>query len=342
MLRAVLFTLLAAIPTSSNYVLQTYDFGSGAGSGSSSNYHLNGTAGQVSGNLSSASYKLPAAIQASSTVGVPPAPAFTNPDSSYDRLKIVINNGGAASDTKFAIAISDDNFTTTKYVKADQTIGTSFTVANYQTYAAWGGASGIFILSLANNTNYSVKVAALQGSHTGSAFGPVASASTSMPSVTFGLSTSLTGTPPFVSTFSSLASGSVTSANATITASITANAENGGQILVRSQNGGLVSSTAGYTLTSATTDLASAPKGYGAQISATSQASGGPVVSSSPFNGGGNNIGALSTSWQQLASFNSPIVNGSLTFGLLAKTDATVPSAPNYSDAVTLNISLLF
>src|SRR6185503_9167335 len=101
-------------------------------------------------------------------------------------------------------------------------------------YAAWGGASGIYILGLANNTTYKVKVAALQGASTGSAFGPTASASTSVPSVTFGLSTSLTSTPPFTSTFSSLSPGSVTTATGTITATVTANTENGGEILIKS------------------------------------------------------------------------------------------------------------
>ncbi len=342
MLRAVLFSLLAVMPTSSNYVLQNFDFGSGAGSGSSSNYHLNGTTGTLNGSLSSASNTLPAGVQASSTLSAPPAPTFTNPDNSYDRLKIVINTGGAPSDTKFAIAISDDNFTTTKYVRSDQTVGTNFAVANYQSYAAWGGAGGTLILGLTNNTAYKVKVAALQGVHTGSAFGPTASASTSIPSVTFSLATSLTSTPPFTSTFSSLPSGAVTAADSAITATITANPENGGQVLVRSQNGGLTSGTVGYTLPSATADLDSAPKGYGAQISATSQSSGGPMVSTSPFNGSGNNVGALTTGWQQIASFGSPVTNGSLTFGLLAKADNIVPAAPNYSDTVLLNISLLF
>jgi len=342
MFRAVLLSLLAAVPTSTNYVLQTYDFGTGSGSGSSSNYNLRGTAGTAGGNLASTTYTLPAGIENSRTVGVPPAPTFTNADNSYDRLKIVINPGTAPSDTKFAIAISSDNFVTTKYVKTDQTIASTFAISNYQSYAGWGGASGITILGLANGTTYKAKVAALQGVNTGSAFGPAATASTSVPSVSFGLVTSLTSTPPFISTFTSLPPNTVTTANATVTATITANPENGGKVLVKSQNAGLNSSTAGYTLTSATADLGVAAKGYGAQISSTAQTSGGPMVAVSPFNGSGNAVGGLTTAWQELASFNSPINTGSLTFGLLAKADANVPAATNYSDVVTLTISLLF
>lgn len=342
MLRAVLFTLLAAVPASSNYVLQTYDFGNGGGNSTSTNYNLRGSVGAGGNTLTSTNYALPAGIQPSTTVAVPPAPSLTNPDNSYDRLKMIVNPGTAPSDTKFAIAISDDNFTTTKYVKSDQTIASTFSIANYQTYAAWGGASGFTILNLNNNATYKVKVAALQGAGTGSPFGPTASASTSVPSVTFSIATSLTGTPPFSSTFSSLPAGTVTSGDATVTTTITANPEYGGQLLIKSQNAGLTSSSAGFTIPSATANLTPAATGYGAQISGTSQSAGGPMVSASPFNSSANNVGGLTTAWQTLASFSSPITNGSVTFGLLAKADNTVPAAANYSDALTINISLLF
>jgi hypothetical protein len=140
MLRAVLFSLLAAVPTSTNYVLQTYDFGNGAGTGSSSNYNLRGSAGTAGGTVSSANYVLPAGILATSSVATPAAPTFTNPDSGYDHLTVVVNKGSAASDTKFAIAVSDDNFVTTKYLKTDMTIASTFSISNYQSYATWGGA----------------------------------------------------------------------------------------------------------------------------------------------------------------------------------------------------------
>lgn len=342
MWKAVLVSLLAVAPSSSSYTLQTYDFGNGSGSGASSNYNLRGSANGKSKTLSSSSYTLPAGIRNSTTVAVPAAPTLTNPDNSYDRLKIVLNVGSAASDTKYAIAISDDNFTTTKYVKSDQTIGTSFSVANYQTYSAWGGASGIWILGLATNTTYKVKIAALQGSATGSNFGPAAAATTGVPSVTFGVSTSLTSTPPFAASFTSLAAGTVVDANATITTTLTTNTEQGGKVLVRDQNAGLTSSTASYTINSATADLTSTNAGYGAQITSTSQASGGPMVALSPFNGSSNNVGGLTTSWQELASFAAPITTGTVTFGLKAKADTLVPTATNYADVLTISVSLVF
>jgi hypothetical protein len=342
MWKVMVLSLLAAMPSSTNYTLKAYDFGNGSNNSGSTNYNLRSSVNANGGKLTSANYVLPAGIRASTTVPVPTAPTLTNPNNSYSSLQLVLSVGTFPSDTKYAIAISDDNFATTKYVKSDMTIASTFSIANYQTYASWGGASGAAILGLNNGTTYKVKVAALQGSSTGSAFGPTASAATSVPSATFSMITSLTSTPPFATTFASLPSGSVVTGDATVTATVTTNASLGGSVLVKDSNAGLNSSTASYTITSATTDLTSASKGYGAQVSSTSQSSGGPMVSLSPFNGSSNNVGLLNTSWQQLASFAAPVTSGAVTFSLKAKADTTVPAATNYSDAITVTISLLF
>jgi hypothetical protein len=333
---------MAAAPSSSNYVLRAYDLGGGAGSGSSASYQLKGAVGSNGGTLSSATYKLPVGVKASTTAATPPAPTFSNPDTGYDHLKLVLNVTGFPTDTKYLIAISSDGFATTKYVQTDQTIGNTLAIANYQTYASWGGASGFSVLGLTSGTTYQAKVAALQGGGTGSDFGPVASTSTVAPTVTLALSTSLTSTPPFAVGFSSLPANSVVSGDASIIATITTNAKNGGAILLRDQNTGLASSTKSYTVSSATADLAVATRGYGAQVSSVSQSSGGPLASASPFNGASNAVGGLTTSLQEVATFSSPINGGSLTFALKAKTDITVPSSADFVDALTLSISLLF
>ncbi len=340
--RVLLFTMLAAVPTSTNYTLKTYDFGNGANTGSSTNYTVQGTAGARGGTLASSTYQLPPGVHASQNAAVPVAPTFTNPDNSYNRLTLIINTTGQASDVKYAVAISSDGFATTKYVQTDNTVGTTFGVAQYQTYAAWGSASGVVVTGLTPSTTYAVKVAALQGSGTGSAFGPTASAATSTASVTFGVSTSLTSTPPFSSAFTNMTAGSVASGSATVNTSLTANAENGGAIMIKDANGGLTSSTKSSTLASATADLGVATKGYGAQISSTSQTSGGPIVALSPYSGTGNSVGALTANWQNLASFAAPVNTGALSFALKAKVDTITPAAPDYADTITLSISLLF
>ncbi len=342
-LALTVLSLLAAAPSSANYTLKAYDFGNGSGNGGSANYVVSGHAGgQGSNTLASASYGLPAGIKASTTVAVPGAPTLSDDNNAYDRLHLVLAAGSAPTDTKYLIAISSDNFTTTNYVQLDDTVGSTVSAANYQTYTAWGGASGFSILGLAYNTTYKVKVAALQGNGTGSAFGPTASAATSQPSATFGLRTSLTSTPPFSVTFTSLPPSSVVTGNATVTATLTTNAANGGNVSIKDQNSGLKSNTAGYTLASGSADLSSSAKGYGAQVTAASQTSGGPLGSVSPFNGTANNVGALTTSWQPLANFAGAITGGSLTFSLLAKTDASVPAASDYSDVLTVSLAPLF
>jgi hypothetical protein len=342
MLKAVLFTLLAAVPASETYTLPSYDFGNGGGSSSSSSYQLKSSVGSPGGSASSTNYTLPAGIRASTTAPTPAAPTFSNPNNSYDELKITLNVGGMPSDTKYAIAISDDNFVTTEYVQPDNTVGPTFNVANYQTYAAWGGASGFTVLDLQPNTTYKAKVAALHGSATGSPFGPLATTATVQPSVTFGVDTSLTPTPPFSASFTSLPPAQVTTANATINANLTTNAKQGGALLLRSQNAGLSSSLQSATIASATADLTAANTGYGAQITSAGQVSGGPLVPQSPFNGAGNNVGGLTQSLQSLATFASPITSGNLVLTLLAKASASTPAATDYADVLTLVVTLSF
>lgn len=338
----ILVLLLAAAPSSSNYTLKAYDFGNGNLSGSSSNFQLNGTAGGASGSLTGGTYALPAGVKASTTAAVPPAPTFTNPNNNYYRLHLTLNVSGFPTDTKYLIAISDDDFTTTEYVQTDQTIGPGLSISNYQTYAAWGGGSGIWVLGLNGGTTYKVKVAALQGNATGSPFGPTATAATANPSVTFAVTTSLTSSPPFSVTFASLPAGSVTSGDATINASVTTNAENGGSILIRGQNAGLTSASKSYTISSATADLSSSNTGYGGQVTSTSQSGGGPITADSPFSSGGNSVGALTSSFQRLASFNNAIDTGNLSLTLKAKSNIVVPSSTDFGDTITIAVSLLF
>jgi hypothetical protein len=327
--KALLLGLLAVVPTSTNFTLQTYDFGSGADSSGSSSYKLQASSGSPADTLSSGSYQLPAGIRASASVARPLAPAITNPDSSYNRLKIVLNVNGMPADATFLVAISSDNFVTTNYVQTDQTISSSAGIGNYQTYSSWGGASGFWVLGLSYNTTYKVKVAALQGAATGSGFGPTASATTSTPSVTFALATSATSTPPFSIGFGSLTPGTVVSGDATIITNITTNAIGGGAVLVKSQHAGLQS-------------VSTASSGYGAQVTTASQSSGGPLAASSPFDGNSDSVGALTTTWQQLASFGGSINGGSLIAVLKAKAAGDIKAATDYGDVLTFSVSLLF
>lgn len=334
---------LAAAPTSTNYTLKTYDIGTGGTTSTSTNYGLQaGTGSQSGAAQSSSNYASQGDGRGVTNVSVPPAPALTNPSSYYDRLRLVLATGNNPSDTKYLIAVSTDNFVTTRYVQTDNSLGSSQALINYQTYTAWGGASGFLVLGLSHSTTYQVKVKALQGSYTGSGFSPVASAATVAPSVGFSLSTTLTSTPPFTVGFTNITAGTVATGNADALIGLTTNANNGGTVYVKDSNAGLYSTLANAIIVSASTDLNSASTGYGGQILSTGQASGGPFTSQSPFNGSSNNVGALTASLQPILVTPAPVTSGSATFRLKAKATATTPSASDYTDIVTLIASMNF
>lgn len=336
-LGTALVLLFAASPSSTNYILRNYDWGSGGtSSSSSSNYRLNGTSGTQNGSLqSSTNYSVPSGVQNVQNAAVPTAPTVSNPSNYYDRLKVTLNVGSAPSDTKYLIAVSSDNFVTTYYVQTDNSIGTGLSLTNYQTYTAWGSGSGFTMLGLLPSTTYKVKVKALQGNFTGSDYGPIATASTVAPSLSLSLTTTLTSTPPFSVDFASLTAGSVVNGGADAIIGITSNAVNGGNVYVQSADAGLKSNLTGTTINSASTDLTSASSGYGAQVTSSGQVSGGPLSSIAPFNGSSNNVGALSTALQTILSTSGPITTGSATIRLMAKADAITPSANDYSDTLT-------
>lgn len=185
---------LAVSPSSSNYVLPSYDLGSGGTENSSSaSYSLNGTAGlQASGPLSSTSYSLNPGENPTQNANVPPAPTLTNPSNYYNQLLLVINNANNPTDTKFLVAISSDNFVTTQYVQNDNSIGNSSGLSVYRTYLSYGGGSGFLILGLTPSTTYKVKVKAIRGNFSESAYGPAtAGVATSAQTLSFGLTTTL-------------------------------------------------------------------------------------------------------------------------------------------------------
>ncbi len=340
---ATSLVLFAVAPNSTNYTLKTYDIGTGGGSSTSTNYSLQGGVGAQSGaSQSSATYKAQSDGRGVLNANVPPAPTFTNPSNYYNQLRLVLATGGNPTDTKYLIAISTDSFATTNYVQVDTSIGGSQALVNYQTYSAWGGASGFLITGLSPSTTYQVKVKALQGKFTGSGFGPVATAATVAPSVSFSLATTLTGTPPFTVGFTSLTAGVVTTGTADALIGLTTNANNGGAIYVRDTNAGLYSTLANSTIPSVSADLSSVSSGYGGQITSTGQASGGPFVAQAPFNGAANNVGAMTTTPQQLLTTTAPITTGTGTFRLKAKAAALTPSAPDYADTVTLIAAMNF
>lgn len=333
--------LFAQSPSSSNYQLNNYDYGSGGTGGSSStNYQLNATTGEVSNVQSSSSnFNIRSGDSNEQQADVPPAPTFTNPANYYNKLHFIINPTTNPSDTKFSIAISTDNFITTNYVQSDNTVGTVKGIEDYQTYSAWGGASGQLVTGLAPSTTYQIKVNAFQGNFTETEYGPSATASTVAPSITFDIDVAAADTetnPPFIASFGGLLPATVTAADSKVWVDIETNADSGVRVYISSTYSGLRSDAVNFTISSVTADLASASTGYGAQGSSTAQTSGGPLAISSPYNLTGQNVGALSSALRQVFSSPAPIVGGRGSVLLLAKAASSTPASNDYQDVLTL------
>lgn len=332
---------LAVTPSSSNYTLKNYDFGTGGGSSSNSTNMVNSLLNGLSGDqTSSATYKINPGLIPTQNANVPAAPVFTNPSLEYNRLKLVLDEGGNHSETLYAIAVSDDNFATTQYVQPDNTIGASYGIGNYQTYDDWGASDGIWIVGLTPDTNYQVKACALNGDFSQSAFSPVANAATVMPQISFSVKTTTSAVPPFNVSFSGITPGSVSVAADDLVINLSSNARFGGYVYIKDSNLGLKS--ASYLIDTITGNLAAATKGYGAQVVGANQSSGGPMVAVTPFDGTGDSVGAMSTALQPILSSSNPIVDGQGTIRLKAKTDIIVPSDDSYSDTITLIASMVF
>lgn len=333
------------MPASTAYELHNYGFGAGGTSiSSSSSYSVTGMAGEVSGpNASGATYDLGAGLLFTQQSNVPAAPTFTNPASHYNKLKFVLDTGNNPSDTIFAVAISADGFATTSYVQADNTIGPT---AVYQTYTAWGGASGAFVIGLAPATNYSMKVRAVQTKYTESAFSATATASTLSPSISYDLDVSATDSetgPPYVVTFGALSLGSVTTPSTKVWVDLDTNAEQGAFVYVYANGSGLVSASSAYTIPAVTGNLAALSEGFGLQTATVAQSSGGPLIAVSPYNGSSENVGIVDTTTRNIFTSSSlPITAGRGSVFLKAKAATTTPSANDYSTIITMIASATF
>lgn len=339
----VLFSQTAfAGPQSTTYEIKDYTFGAGGNgqSGSdSTNYTLFGTAGELEyDKLNSSNYSLGGGLSFTLKANVPAAPTVTNVSSWYNKLKITIDNGSNPTDATFLIQVSSGSATFAQdvyFVAADNTLGTSQV---WQTYSAWGGASGFTLIGLYPGTTYYVRVAAERGNFTQSEYSAAGSATTISPTLTLSLSTTSQPSPPFSVSIGNLTAGSVTTSSDKINITISTNATNGGLVYLYGTNNGLKSTTAGnYNITSSSTDLASALEGYGARGTTVTQTSGGPMQLVSPYNGASNNVGVIDTIKREIAdSSSTPVTNGQVSFELKAKAKNTTPSAGDYSDILTI------
>jgi hypothetical protein len=337
------FFLIFVMPASTNYQLKDFGFGSGGvGNATSGSYALDAVSGEQSaGKLSGASYDLGSGLLFTNQANVPPAPTFTNPSNYYNKLKIVINEGGNPSDTKFAIAISTDNFVSdTRYVQSDDTVGATLGIEDYQTYTNWGGAGGTLIIGLIPNTTYKVKVKAWQGKFTETGYGPIATVATVNSQMTFDIDVSAIDEDNGVSAtgFGNLFADTVTDSTEKIWVDFITNGESGGRVYVSGSNAGLQSAHASYLISAATGNLTSLSEGFGAQKSTATNG----LTIATLYDLTGNSVGIIDTSIREIFTASAPTTNGRGSFLLKAKSSAVTPAASDYTETLTVIASASF
>ncbi len=339
--------LIFALPASTNYKLYDYGMGGGGMGGSTSpSYAIDGIFGEVNTtSLVGSSYNVGPGMVYTQQAHVPSSPTFTNPSNYYNKLQFVLDTGGNPSDAKFAIAISTDNFVTTNYVQNDNTIGSALGIEDYQTYAAWGGASGALVTGLTASTTYKMKVKAMAGMFTETGYGPIATASTVGPSLSFDIDVSATDSDsdaPYSVNLGSVSTSSVTTSSVKVWVDFDSNAENGSRVYIAGQNAGLLSASTGASIASATADLSVASSGFGIQNSTVTQGSGGPLSVVSPYNGSGENVGIVDTTLRELLSSSNPLTAGRASFVLKAKATSVTLAASDYTETYTIVASAAF
>jgi hypothetical protein len=341
-------SVFADLPSTSHYQLNSYGFGSGGSANSTtSNYSLEGITGEVSGQTANTSnFSTKPGFVETEQANVPKV-TLTNPSNYYDKLKFVIDQQNNPSDAKYALQIKAGdatcNFTTgtIKYVKADLTVGSSLTTADYQLYSTWGGASGSNIIGLSASTTYCLRAKATQGNFTESGYGPSSSVATVGQQIsfcTYSTSGSCGGSNSV--TFGAMLAGNISTSTTNIGVDFATNANSGGSVYIYSANGSLKSTNAPASpITSSSGDLSSGavPKGYGAQITSVSQ-----LTKLPPYSSSGNTVGILSTNVNTILTSSSPVTAGSAAIQLQAKPATTTPAATDYADTLTLIAAAAF
>ncbi|HVX24603.1 MAG TPA: hypothetical protein VG992_04690 [Candidatus Saccharimonadales bacterium] len=343
MKRGLLFgvtLLFGALPSTSNYRLNSYGFGSGGTAGSSTaTYSLEGNVGEPAGS-STATTTAGLGFIHTEQANVPTVSLSTDGGLDYNKLHLTVSpDSHDPTDTKYLVAVTTtttSNMNTAgsvQYVQPDGTLSSSLSLSDYQTATTWTASN--YIIGLLPSTTYYVAARSTQGKFTESAYGPVVSQATAAPSLTFGLVTSNQSAPPFSINLGTLQAGNIASSAQTINTSLTTNAASGGNIYIGGKNGGLLSSATGYKINAVSSDLASVSEGFGAQSTSATQSSGGPFTVISPFNGAGNIVGLVSPTLASLYSSNAPVSGGAGVLVVKAKAASKDVAASDYQEVLT-------
>ncbi len=313
---------------SNSFKIKGDTFSAGSSGGTSTSYKISGDVNPFSDLANSASFRQERGYNPLLQAFTPEAPTFTNPSLYYSKLRLTLNPSNNPSDTLFAIAVSSDDFVTTKYVQSDNSLSSTLGIEDYQTYSAWGGGSGLLVLGLDPSTTYKAQVKALHGDFTETGYGPAsAGVATSVPFIT--LSTPAGN--------ASLATLNVSSVNSTtdVALTINTNGDNGYQSYIRGtgngSNPGLAHAN-GTLIPSSDTTLIAGIAGYGAQASSAT------ASIAAKYNVIGDTVGAVELTAQQLSSRNQPVTD-EVTNVRFKSTISNTTTAGTYTDTVYFTIS---
>ena len=239
---------------SPHYQIINPELDSGGSTSASTNYRSYDSIGQTGDTkLNSTNYNAFPGLILPLSPNVPNAPTFQNTTGTlYNALDFVINTDYNTTDVNYALAISSDNFTTTQYIQASDSMGTSIV---WQSYTNWGGSSGQRIVLLAPNTTYKLKVKARYGLNSETAYSAISTAATTNPTLTVTIAgvssgTVVAGATTNISTtaagvgFGTLSSGMTEYAAHTLT--VSTNATSGYSTTVQESSD--LSTTSGYTI----------------------------------------------------------------------------------------------
>jgi hypothetical protein len=324
----VMLTVFATFGHSTTYYIQSYSVGAGSTNTShSTTYTIQGSVGeQANGAATDGTNTNNNGSIQTEQLNVPGAPTLSNGSNTYyNQLNFILSTSGNPTDTTYAIAVSINNFTSTLgYVQASGAVsGTQF----YQTYTAWGGATGAYVTGLTSSTTYELRVAAMQGMFTNSNFGAYATATTAAFTTTFSVS------PSSISLGSLLAGSVITSSNLTLDFATTA--AQGGDVYVYGVFGGLNSASRSSTIAATSGNLTVATSGFGLQATSPSQTYGGPLSIVSPYNGSSNTVGTESTAPADILTSATAVLGGTASVNLQAKSSTTTPAASDYTETLT-------
>lgn len=334
---------LLVLPASGNYRLDGYSLGNaGGGQVGSSQYSVNSVAGELGGKSVGNSYDMGGGLSFVLQANVPKIASFSNPGgTSYNKLHFVLDKQNNPVDTKYALAISSDDFVTTQYVKSDLTVGSTLAWADYQTYSDWGGASGSDIIGLESGKTYRLKARAIQGKFTETGWGPDLSALTVSPTLVFDIDVSTTDSetdPPYDLDMGDLFPGSVVDSSQKIWVDVETNAVAGATVFLYGKNAGLYSLSVGYTIAGVTADLSlgGVSQGFGVQGLGTTESSGSSLTLVSPYDGGGDTVGVVDTAVRRLFVASGPLIGGRGWLTIKAKSSTNAPTSNDYNETMTL------